>query len=336
MSNAAVQTTGQNAPAPQSQAASAAALGGGGEQVQDWGAALAAQEAALNQNGNLIAQQGSIITALREELNRNNQQMTRVQKAFSGEPDKKLSKVEERGQRLSGLTTMLRRDREESLRQGLNGMPHTVRIGEELAAYAAEADAEKEALAAQVRALTERLDRQQNPMFAGLERAAFYMEGMVDEAIEQLYGKGADTKNIRAAQYDAITKMLNDEIRDIIKSEDRAALLKIQRSPDVMRRMVNHFVKQVVPPKVREMIEAEELAAQPDDPSELLQVLNEAKQKYNAALVADDNRQADFWSNQIDEIRQKFLAAQYGGKKQGGKPSINAMVGSYLGGGIRR
>lgn len=298
----------------------------------DYGEILARQE-------NALSQQGQLITSLRGELGKRDQTWNKVREAFTGETDKKLTPAQERQQRMRGLVAKVQNDAQESLRAGLSGMPHTVKITEELAQYVADADERADRLESQLAKAIERLDRQQNPAFAAMERAGFIMEGMVDESLIALYGEGPDTERVRGAQYDAITALINAELKELIaskKPEDKTALLKIQRNPKVMRSMVNHFAAQVIPPKVRAAMDQERIENEPDTAEGLISALAEAKEEYEKALENDDHKRAQYYSNLVTKIRQDFLAfQQYGKKSQGGGKSINSLVQNFIGGNSR-
>lgn len=299
---------------------------GGGESI-DYGEILARQE-------QQISQQGQLVTSLRGELGKRDDEWKRIKRAFTGEQEEKLTPTQIRRQKFQALTQELEDSAKESLRLGRNGMPHTVKIGKELAQYAIDADERNEQLAKEVRELKERLDRQQTPEFAALERTAFLMEGMVEEALTALYGEGKDSAQIRSAQYDSVTRLINEELKDLIKN-DREALRKVQRNPKVMRNMVNHFMKQILPPKVRELLETQALENEPDSPQGLLSSLSEAREKYEEALAKGDSKQADYWSNIMTRVRQDFLSAQYGGAKSGAggeRRSINNLISEFIGG----
>lgn len=318
--NDAPNNTENNLPATQS------------ESTIDYGEILARQE-------NALAQQGQLITSLRGELGKRDQTWNKVKEALTGEPQQRLTPAQERQQRMRGLVAKVKEDAQESLRAGLSGMPHTVKVTEELAEYVSAADERADRLEAELRKAIERLDRQQNPAFAAMERAGFIMEGMVDESLVALYGDGPETEKVRGAQYDAITALINQEIKDLIaskKPEDKAALLKIQRNPKVMRSMVNHFAAQVIPPKVRAAMDQERLENEPDTAEGLISALAEAKQEYEKASEAGDAKRADFYSNLITKIRRDFLAfQQYGKKNQSGGQSINSLVQNFIGGSPR-
>lgn len=294
--------------------------------VVDYGQILAQQQHEL-------ARTGKTVEALRSELGKSHDIIGRVQKAFTGEQEEKLSPYQQRMRQFDELAEYLDQEALESQRRGGQGLPITTKIGKQLAEYGREAEARAEKLEQELEQIKAQLKRQQNPAYQGLERAAFIMEGMVDEGLQQMYGADPGTKQIRAAQFNAVTARINEEIKDLMQN-DPEALLKVQRNPKVMRNMVNHFMAEMLPPKVKAMMDEERIKNEPMDSRSLFQAFAEAREGYDAAVAKGDERTAQHFSNLITDIRRDILAQQIGGRRGGSidKPSLNNLMSSFVGG----
>lgn len=294
---------------------------------QDNGQVIDYGEMLRNQQDEL-ARTGKTVEELRQELGKSHGVLGRVQKAFSGEEEEKLTPYQQRMREFDELATYLDQQSLESQKQGGQGLPITTKIGKQLATYGKEAEARAEKLEQEVAALKDAMKRQQNPAFQGLERAAFIMEGMVDEGLESLYGADANSKNIRAAQFNAVTARINSEIKDLMKN-DPEALLKVQRNPKIMRKMVNHFMAEMLPPKVREMMDQERIQNTPMDVRDLYQAFAEAREQWQEAQSKGDEKSETQYSNLMTSIRHDILATQQGARRGGtpDKPSLNQLFG---------
>lgn len=294
--------------------------------VVDYGEILARHQTEL-------ARSGKTVEALREELGKTHGTIDRVRKAFTGDQEQQVTPYQQRMRDFDDLAAYLDQEALENQKQGGQGLPITTKIGKQLAAYGKAAEARAEKLEQELEEIKAQIKRQQNPAFQGLERAGFIMEGMVDDALEQMYGAEATSKQIRASQFNAVTSRINEEIKDLMKN-DPEALLKVQRNPKIMRQMVNHFMAEMLPPKVRTMMDEERIKNEPMDARTLYQAFAEAKEQLFEAQEKGDERSAATYSNLMDEIRRDILATQISGRRGGtvDKPSLNQLFSSVVGG----
>ncbi len=276
----------------------------------------------LAQHQSELARTGKTVETLRAELDKSHGVIGRVQKAFSGEEEKKLTPSQARMRELDALTAYL--DEESGGRY-----PMTEKVGKQLAAFGKEAEARADKLEHELSQLKEAMKRQQNPAFQGLERAAFIMEGMVDEGLESLYGADAGSKSIRSAQFNAVTARINDEIKDLMKN-DPEALLKVQRNPKIMRKMVNHFMAEMLPPKVRGMLDDERIQNEVMSVQDLYQAFAQARDGWQEAQAKGDERAEAHFSGLMTDLRHDILGHQYGGRRGGTpeRPSLNQLFAS--------
>lgn len=306
-----------NAPAPDT--STPAENAAEGAPVVDYGEILARHQAEH-------ARTGKTVESLRSELEQSRGVLGRVQKAFTGEQEKKLSPYQQRMQEFDELGQYLDQEALESQKRGGQGLPITTKIGKQLAEYGKAAEARAEKLEAELAQMKEAIKRQQNPAYQGLERAAFIMEGMVDEGLEQLYGAQDASKGIRAAQFNAVTVRINDEIKDLMANEPET-LLKIQRNPKLMRKMVNHFMAEMLPPKVRQHMDNERIQNEPMGQQELWQAFAEAKREWETALSAGDERAAAHYSGLMTSVRHDILGGQQASRRNANpdRPSLNQL-----------
>ncbi len=296
--------------------------GSDGGQVQDYGEILAQHQSEL-------ARTGKTVESLRAELNQSHGVLSRVQKAFAGDEGEKLTPYQQRMREFDELSQYLDQETLENQKRGGAGLPITAKIGKQLASYGKQAEERAERLERELAEIKETIKRQQNPAFAGLERAAFIMEGMVEDGLQHLYGADQNSKQIRAAQFNAVTARINEEIKDLMKN-DPEALLKVQRNPKIMRNMVNHFMAEMLPPKVRSMMDDERIKNEEFSPQQLYQAFAEAREQWEAAQSKGDKRAESHYSNLMTSIRQDILAAQQSSRRGGTveKPSLNRLFGT--------
>jgi hypothetical protein len=270
------------------------------------------------------------IESLQSELGKTKETWGRVQKAFTGEPEQKPSPYQARMQSFDELGAYLQEQALEDQRHGGKGLPITTKIGQQLVQYGKEAEARAEKLEQELAEIKRDLKRSQNPAYQGLERAGLAMEGMVEEALEQMYGAEASSQGIRASWFNAVTSRINDEIKDLMKN-DPQALLKVQRNPKIMRKMVNHFMAEALPPKVRNMLEEQQIKETEIPPQELWSAFAEAREKYESAQRDGNDAAVTHWSNIMTDIRRDILANQVSGKR-GDSRSLNTLFANSVGG----
>jgi hypothetical protein len=316
---AATESTGAETVAPADQ---------GGE-VIDYGEILARHQSEL-------ARSGKTVEELRNELGKTHGTIDRVRKAFVGDDEtEKQSPYQRRIASYNDLGKYLQQEALENQKKGGQGLPVTTKIGQQLVELGLESEQRAETLERELAEIKAKLKRQENPAWQGLERAAFIMEGMVDEGLESLYGTAGESKQIRAAQFNAVTARINAEIQDLMKN-DPEALLKVQRNPKVMRRMVNHFMAEMLPPKVRSMLDDERIKNEPFESRDLMQAFAEAREAWETALEAGNDKDATQYSNLMTSIRHDILATQQAGRRSSPeKPSLNQLFRNSVGGGRR-
>lgn len=282
-------------------------------QVVDYSEILARHQSEL-------ARTGKTVESLKAELDKSHGVIGRVQKAFSGEEEKPLSPYQQRMQEYDDLGQYM------SENGTAEKYPLTDKLGKHLINMGKQAEARAEKLEQELAEMKAQLKRQQNPAWQGLERAGHIMEGMVEDGLEQMYGKDPSARGIRAAQFNAVTARINEEIKDLMQN-DPEALLKVQRNPKIMRNMVNQFMAEMLPPKVRTMLDEERIKNEPMTSRDLYQAFSEAREQWEEAQKAGDERAEQEYSNLMTSIRHDILAAQQESRRGGNpeRPSLNQL-----------
>lgn len=106
------------------------------------------------------------------------------------------------------------------------------------------------------------VDRVSHPEH-GLDQQAFSdLDSKIINALETVYGKSADMQSVKNAQWKAVSQLVADEIKGLRKAEPEL-WDRIRRNPKDRSEMVAHFVKQVIPPRARQLLEDEQVRNTP-------------------------------------------------------------------------
>jgi hypothetical protein len=160
---------------------------------------------------------------------------------------------------------------------------------------------ENQKLQKELRDLRAKADRATDPN-AQIDTTAYsHMDTFVQNSLETIFGPEGQNDAQKTAQFKAITSQLADEIRDL-KKEQPQTWDRIRRDPGKLKKMVNHFVEQNMPPKARQIIEQERLQREPMSVRELQTAFAQA------ASIEDPRERA----NVRAQIRQSILERTYG------------------------
>jgi hypothetical protein len=121
------------------------------------------------------------------------------------------------------------------------------------------------------------------------------------QAMDVLYGK--QPSDVKSYQFQAVTKAIGAEIRDL-KQNDPELWAEIRRDPKRQQRMVQHFVKQTIPPKAREILMEDQIRREPMTTEELYSAFREAD-----AITDPKERQRIKTA-----IRQEIVGRRFGGQ----------------------
>lgn len=275
----------------------------------------------LAQHQQEFAKQGKTVSALTQKLSANEAQLQRVRKAFVGDEEEAPSEYQTRVGEHNKLMDYF-------LQQGLDAeragkpMPLTVTLGTKLAQLGIQAEERAEKLERELAEIKQTLGRHSNPAFRQSEQAAAIMDGMVQEAVSQVYGDDPTLEVTRNVQYDAVCKRIDAEIRDLVKNEPQT-WAKVRSNPQAMRRMVNHFMGELIPPAVRQQMEHQRIMDTPQTAQELWTAFNEARLGLESA---ETDRERAHYSKLMDEIRPDILALQGAARRDPQRPSLNRLL----------
>lgn len=277
------------------------------QQIEDFGTTLLKQQEALRERDETIS-------TLKGDLDGTKSTIDKLRKVFVNDDDKK----PDRGADFKKLLAEVNDAELEDKKRGGKGLPLTTKIGKQFSEFAQTTLEKNEKLEKELEDMKKQMGLQSNPAFQNMQRINHVAENMVDEALDKLYGEEDDTKQVKSFQGDSIKSMIQKEIRDMIEKKEYDNLKKLN-NPKNVRGMVSHFAKQILPPKVRQILDEEHLKNQPADPKQLMSALKEANAKLAAAETDAEFRH---WEKIATEIRQDFLAETMG--KKGG--SINSIL----------
>jgi hypothetical protein len=152
-------------------------------------------------------------------------------------------------------------------------IPLTTNLAIQLFQGKIEQERERETFAQELRELRRGLDQAKNPDTQVDNLAYQNLDTNVLQAMDILYGKSPS--DVKSYQFQAVTKALGAEIKDL-KRNDPELWAEIRRDPSRQKRMVEHFVKQTIPPKAREILLEDQIRREPMTTDELFSAFREA------------------------------------------------------------
>lgn len=130
------------------------------------------------------------------------------------------------------------------------------------------------------------------------------IDTQVHTALQQVYGDNDDYAAQRTHQFDAITKQIGSEIKEL-KKDDPDLWDRIRRDPKSQAKLVRHFVEKNIPPRARQILEEDHVKKTPMTTNELMEAFREAKEK-----IKDPREREQITSR----IRQELLARKFSGE----------------------
>jgi hypothetical protein len=244
----------------------------------------AEQSSASDYLKELQSMKGEVAT-LRKEKDSLSSRFEKASKAFSGEPE-----AGQEGDPDEAFLNMYLEEALEDQKRGGKGLPLTTKLAMENVAVKKELREMKK----MVEALKGRQEFEGSPE-AKYDRDAYsQLDMQVQDALADIYGEG------QPHLFDAVTKQLAAEIKSI-KAKSPETWNQIRRNPEYLKRLGMHFVEQAIPPKARQMLNAEKERNTPMHMSELRQAMKEA----------DDIRDPQARTQIKEQIRQKLLEEMY-------------------------
>lgn len=264
----------QYAPAPQQRAPaaqpppqrSATAQGGAGGGEGD-GADVYDLESFREHFAPMLEQHTAPLRQQLDSYNKENEQhrrtFQRLQKAFTGEEGdgkdgkggkKSDPKLQQYGDSLDFLLTSALKAQQQDGR----GFPITAQMGSDFYEFAMDQLKRNNELTEQLAALTDQVKKQGNPRKTLWDQSMMDFDNRIRNAMSVIYGADDTYEMQRDAQWDAVSKQIFTELKDLSESEPET-LDQILRSPQARERMVSHFVKLNIPPRARQILEEQRM-----------------------------------------------------------------------------
>lgn len=288
--------------------------------VQDWSAHLEELRTELE-----TEKRGR--TELQQRFQETSQTLNRVQQAFSGKDEKAADPIDAEIAQAEQMLDYFLQEGIKAERQGIK-MPLTILNGTKMAQVQIQMLQDKKANAARLAKIEGQVKRQSDPNFVTDERAFANIEGFLDDAISQAFAGEGEDSGVTDAQYNAVLKLIGDEIKDL-KKESPGDWQKIRRNPALQRSMVQHFVFKSLPPRMRALLAEKELHETEQPAPELKEAFDEANTRATRARQAGNEGEFKKWQKIAVEIRQQMVGTMLGDAKQGKRSSLNQVLGAY-------
>ena len=273
-------------------AAPAAQPGGAGPASPDFNG-LAAQ---LAESQRTLAETRQQFGALNERYTADSKVIDGLRQLFNPQKQQAPSRVEHYNSRLDHyLQAAVQAEREG------RPMPLTANLAAEFYEHATEVEQLKSRWEAEIAALKQQVQKASDPSEAINLQAYTNMDSHLQNALNTIYGPGAEYADQKEAQFEALGKVIGKEIRELAQ-EDPQAWDNIRRSPAKQQKLVMHFVEQSLPPRARQILAQEQLMNEPTSMDELIQAFNEA------SAIQDDRERAQVKGM----IRREILAMKMG------------------------
>jgi len=141
------------------------------------------------------------------------------------------------------------------------------------------------------------------------------IDSQVQNALNTIYGSGDEYSDVKTAQFQAISNLIIKEVKEL-QSEEPDVWERSRRNPVDQKKLVNHFVKQVMPPKARQLMEEDDIRKTPLTLADLQQAWEESKDLKNEAQRKEIQGQ----------LRPQILEMVYSrSRKGGGKGGANGV-----------
>lgn len=269
----------------------------GGSETPDFNAML---EALQNDRQQETQQWSQKYSQLEGQHKQTSQTLDKIRQVFAPDSGDSKSPAE---QRIAGFEAQLDHYMQAAIEAERRGqpIPLTTNLAIQLFQGKIEQEREREQLFGELAELKRTLNVVNNPE-THLDNATYQnIDTSVLGAMDVLYGRGPS--DVKSYQFQAVTKAIGAEIRDL-KRNDPELWSEIRRDPQRQAKMVQHFVKQTIPPKAREILMEDQVRREPMTTDELMSAFREAdgiedpgeRQKIKVA------------------IRQEIIGRKYGGQ----------------------
>lgn len=252
---------------------------------------------------NELTGQKKIIENLKSELDGTKNVLGRMRDIFAP-PEKKTKEVAKIDE-MAELDRLLDEAALEDQKRGGKGLPLTTKIGKNLSDFARTAIEKNTHLERELLDLKRRVETESSPAYRDFQKVLGGAETFVEDALEELY-PGTEHKDVKGYQAQAIMDLVRKEIKEMVDKNETDNIKKL-KNPKVVRNMVNHMMAQILPPKVRTMMDNERIANTPETEESLLTSLKEVQEKFKKA---ESKREQEQYGRIAKEIRGKYFAAK--------------------------
>jgi hypothetical protein len=170
----------------------------------------------------------------------------------------------------------------------------------------------------QIAALTGKVDKATDPSHSINAQAYSNFDSFAINALQQVYGTDPGMADVRDAQFGAVSKLIIGEIKAIQK-EAPDMWDRIRRNPEDQKRLVTHYVKQVVPPRARELMEQDTIRKTPITLPDLKTAWDQAKE------IDDPQARAEIQAKLRPQMLEMIYSRSRNSRGQGEnqRPGIN-------------
>lgn len=164
--------------------------------------------------------------------------------------------------------------------------------------------------------LTGKVDRVSNPGHMIDQQAYAHLDSAVLNALNTVYGTTDDVEPVKEAQFKAVTSLIGKEINDL-RANNPELWDRIRRNPQDQQKLVSHYVKQVIPPRARQLLEDEQVKKTPLTLADLQQAWKQTEQ------IEDQESQRELRAQLRPKILEHIYARSRGQRGQTERPRAN-------------
>jgi hypothetical protein len=268
----------------------------GGAAAVDFNAMLEALQNDRAQEGEEWSQKYS---QLEGQHRQTSETLDKIRQVFAPDSTESGSKTE---QRIAAYEAQLDHYMQAAIEAERRGqpIPLTTNLAIQLFQGKIEQERERENFGSELAQLKAILARVDNPETQIDNQTYQNIDTSVLRSLDVLYGK--EPNDVKSYQFQAVTKAIGAEIRDL-KRNDPELWSEIRRDPQRQAKFVQHFVKQTIPPKAREIMQEDQIRREPMSVDELYSAFREA------GNIEDPKERQRIKT----AIRQEIIGRQFGG-----------------------
>lgn len=156
-------------------------------------------------------------------------------------------------------------------------IPLTAKIGIDSAKARIKYLKENKELRSKLSEVDEKLKKVTDPGFVAWQQFIDRADLTIDNALNSLYGKDPRYNDVKQAQTTTLSHLVGKEFKRL-EADDPESWARVRRDPKALQALVNHFVKESIPPVARQLMEREEIRKTPQGTRELLAAFREAQE----------------------------------------------------------